>query len=94
MKAGFSHRTPAAGAFTILEMLVAMAVFMLMALMVVGLVDGTMRITSQSQRRIAARLDDKHDSRRDCRGRHPRRPCPQYAYEWVGLARSIQGLKY
>jgi len=35
-------------------MLVAMAVFMLMALMVVGLVDGTMRITSQSQRRITA----------------------------------------
>jgi hypothetical protein len=54
MKAGISHRTPADGAFTILEMLVAMAVFLLMALMVVGLIDGTMRITSQSQRRISA----------------------------------------
>ncbi|MEI8309238.1 MAG: hypothetical protein WCH98_00640 [Verrucomicrobiota bacterium] len=31
-----------------------MAVFLLMALMVVGLIDGTMRITSQSQRRISA----------------------------------------
>ena len=54
MKAGISHRSPADGAFTILEMLVAMAVFLLMALMVVGLIDGTMRITSQSQRRISA----------------------------------------
>lgn len=45
---------PADGAFSILEVLVAMAVFLLMALMVVGLVDGTMRITSQSQRRISA----------------------------------------
>jgi type II secretory pathway pseudopilin PulG len=54
MKAEISHRSPADGAFTILEMLVAMAVFLLMALMVVGLIDGTMRITSQSQRRISA----------------------------------------
>ena len=54
MKAGISYRSPADGAFTILEMLVAMAVFLLMALMVVGLIDGTMRITSQSQRRISA----------------------------------------
>ncbi len=53
-RAEFSHRIPADSAFTILELLVAMAVFMLMALMVVGLVDGTMRIASQAQRRIGA----------------------------------------
>jgi hypothetical protein len=50
MKRRSSHRTSADGAFTILEVLVAMAVF----LMVVSLVDGTMRVTSHSQRRINA----------------------------------------
>ena len=54
MKRRSSHRTSADGAFTILEVLVAMAVFLMMALMVVSLVDGTMRVTSQSQRRINA----------------------------------------
>jgi type II secretory pathway component PulJ len=54
MKGRSYSKGPADSGFSILEILVAMAVLMLMALMVVGLVDGTMRITSQSQRRISA----------------------------------------
>ena len=42
------------GGFSILEILVAMAVTLLMAVMVVNLVDGAVRITSQSQQRVTA----------------------------------------
>ncbi len=42
------------GAFSILEILVAMAITLLMAVMVVSLVDGTVQVTSQSQQRISA----------------------------------------
>lgn len=42
------------GGFSILEILVAMAITLLMAVMVVSLVDGTVRVTSQSQQRVTA----------------------------------------
>ena len=42
------------GGFTLIELMVAMAVFVMMALLLVGLTEGTMRVTGQSQRRISA----------------------------------------
>jgi len=42
------------GAFSLIEILVAAAVFMLMAVLVVGMVDGTMRVTTKSKQRISA----------------------------------------
>ncbi len=44
-------------AFTLVEILVALAVFLLMVLMLVGLTDGVARTTGQSQRRIGTDAD-------------------------------------
>lgn len=40
------------GGFTLIELMVAMAVFSMMAVLLVGLADGTMRVAAQSQRLI------------------------------------------
>lgn len=42
-----------ADGFTLIELMVAMAVFVLMAVMLVGMVDGTVQVTTQSDRRIS-----------------------------------------
>ena len=48
-----THTENSSGGFTLIELMVAMAVFAMMAVLLVVMVDGTSRVTGQSHRRIS-----------------------------------------
>jgi len=48
-----THTENSSGGFTLIELMVAMAVFAMMAVLLVVMVDGTTRVTGQSHRRIS-----------------------------------------